>query len=307
MEIGKESKVDQQLNGKVVLIAGGSSGMGLALGKKAASLGAEVHIVGRSSARLAAAVGAIGHGVVAHRADIGVESDVRAMADKLSAVDHLVTTAASLTFKPFAQIDDSDIERSLRSKLWGPVYLVRHLAPKLAKDGSITFYSGIAAYKATWGLSITAAVNVALDGLNARMGLLALDSSAGHGGSRSLDHGVDFGTALHHHQAKMERRRAVSDLDRGRSGAIRVHGIGEGTRAPLDGGWHAVAHDVVHLGPVSQSIERGHGNPAERPRLGSGQELAFDGEPVFPSKGPIRAPPLPRTLIGDGASACAST
>jgi NAD(P)-dependent dehydrogenase (short-subunit alcohol dehydrogenase family) len=153
------------LENKVVVIAGGSNGIGLELAKQAIVLGAHVHIVGRSADRLAFAQASLGAGVTTHCADIGVESEVEALSRAIPKVDHLVTTAAALVFKPFLETTRADIDAMLGSKLLGPIHLVRHLAPRLASDGSITFYSGLAAYKANAGASIVAAVNAALDGL----------------------------------------------------------------------------------------------------------------------------------------------
>lgn len=155
----------QSFLNKIIVIAGGSSGIGLALASKAVAAGGRVHLIGRSAEKLATAKADLGDNVTTHRADIGVEAEVAAVARAIPHVDHLVTTAADLTFKPFLQTTDSEIQSMLGSKFWGPVYLVRHLAPGMAKDGSITFHSGLAAYKATAGGSIVAAVNGSLDGL----------------------------------------------------------------------------------------------------------------------------------------------
>lgn len=153
------------LQNKTVLIAGGASGAGYAIAEQAVAAGASVHIVGRSAEKLAKAKAALGDKVQTHAADIGVEADVQRLASVLPAIDHLVTTAADLVFKPFLELTDADITRIFASKFWGPIYLVRHLAPKIAKTGSISFVSGSAAYKASPGASAVAAANAALDGL----------------------------------------------------------------------------------------------------------------------------------------------
>jgi len=157
--------MESSLNGENVLVVGGSSGMGLAVAAKAAALGATVHIVGRSPERLAQAKAAIVGQVVTHRADISIESDIVALAEQIQHIDHIVTTAADLTFKPFAQISDAEIETTFAAKFWGPVYVVRHFASRIRPGGSVTFFGGSAAYKALAGGSIVAAVNAALDGL----------------------------------------------------------------------------------------------------------------------------------------------
>lgn len=164
--------MSQTLQGKVVVIAGGSSGMGLALAHQAVAAGAIVHILGRTEAKLTRANASLGGSVSTHRVDIGNEVEVKALTSQLAQVDHLVTTAAELTFKPFSETNDEDIRRMLAGKFWGPIYLVRHLSPQMSKEGSITFYSGSAAYKASAGATIVAALNAALEGM---MRTLALE------------------------------------------------------------------------------------------------------------------------------------
>jgi len=83
----------------------------------------------------------------------------------IGSVDHLVTTAADLTFKPFLELSAEEVGRILGTKLLGPMNLVRHLASKFEDGASVTFVSGSAAYKATVGGSVVAAGNAALDGL----------------------------------------------------------------------------------------------------------------------------------------------
>lgn len=156
--------MENLLRGKSVLVAGGASGMGMAVAAKVAAFGATVHIVGRSPERLAKARAAITGEVVTHRADISVESDIATLAETIPQVDHIVITAADLTIKPFAQITDAEIESTFAAKFWGAVYLVRHFAPRLPSNGSVTFFGGSTAYKAVPGASIVAAVNAALDG-----------------------------------------------------------------------------------------------------------------------------------------------
>jgi NAD(P)-dependent dehydrogenase (short-subunit alcohol dehydrogenase family) len=143
--------MSNSLTGKTVVIAGGSSGMGLALARRAAAAGAHIHIVGRSTEKLTAAKVVIDGDVHAHVANIGVEADVTRLAADIPRVDHLIVTAADLVFKPFEQITDDEINAMLGPKFWGPVYLVRHFATRLSEDASVTFFSGSAAYKASSG------------------------------------------------------------------------------------------------------------------------------------------------------------
>ncbi len=157
------------LHNQTVVIAGGGSGMGLALAQRAVAAGATVHLLGRTLGKLIKAheslVGQGDGAVEIHVIDISQDDEVAAFAATLDRVDHLVTTAADLVFKPLLDMQREDVERIMSSKFLGAVHLVRHLAPKMSHEGSITFFSGSAAYKAAHGASIVAAMNAALDGL----------------------------------------------------------------------------------------------------------------------------------------------
>lgn len=52
----------------------------------------------------------------------------------------------------------------LVSRFWGPFYASKYAAPHLAKDGSVTFFSGLAAYRPAPGAAIVASLNAGLEG-----------------------------------------------------------------------------------------------------------------------------------------------
>lgn len=150
------------LQDRQVVIIGASSGMGLATAKAAAEAGAKVTLAARKQDRLERAAIGIGQGAQAIVADIGDEQAIKSLFAQVGSVDHLVTTAADLTFAPIEQLCGADAQRVVTSKILGPFYAVKHAAPRLSRTGSITFFSGFSAWKPVPHTALIAAVDGAL-------------------------------------------------------------------------------------------------------------------------------------------------
>lgn len=153
------------LANKHVLIIGGSSGMGLGLAERALRDGARVTIAGRSSEKLATANDSLGNRAETLTFDAGDPAGAEAAYAGIGSVDHVVTTAAALTYAPVTEIPLEAITQMLTSKFWGPLLAARFLAPRIAAGGSLTFFSGLAAYRPGPGTAVVAAVNAGLEGL----------------------------------------------------------------------------------------------------------------------------------------------
>jgi NAD(P)-dependent dehydrogenase (short-subunit alcohol dehydrogenase family) len=139
----------QPLQGRQVLVIGGSSGMGLGVAEAVAQAGASVTIAARDPARLAAAVQRVGGGAVSAQLDVTDEPAVRAFFAESAPIDHLVMTshASSVVtgaIGSLAQMSDVAARAFFETKFWGPFTVVRHAMPRLAERGSITFFSGAA-------------------------------------------------------------------------------------------------------------------------------------------------------------------
>jgi NAD(P)-dependent dehydrogenase (short-subunit alcohol dehydrogenase family) len=150
------------LSGRKVVIIGASSGIGLATAKAAAEAGAKVTLVGRNSTSLEKAVETVGYGSQAISADVADESAIAKLFEQVGNFDHLVTTAANLAYSPIQEFDSNAAQAIIASKILGPFYAVKHAVPRLSKEGSITFFSGVAAWKPLPGASMVAAANGAL-------------------------------------------------------------------------------------------------------------------------------------------------
>jgi len=156
-----------------ILIVGGSSGMGLALARRLLEEGAHVIIAGRSEERLARArqnlpgAAHLGTAVL----DIAEERQVAAFFAQSGPLNHIVSTAADMAgaYQLLPSLDIAAVRRMLDSKLIGPLLLAKHGAPRLSPGGSITFTSGIAAYRPAPRGSAVAAANGALASLAAAL------------------------------------------------------------------------------------------------------------------------------------------
>jgi NAD(P)-dependent dehydrogenase (short-subunit alcohol dehydrogenase family) len=154
------------LAGQRVVILGGSSGIGLAIGSLAATLGAQLILLGRSTSKLAAASARI-----ANAATISLDMrDAPAVAEAIRAighVDHLVLTAVAdeLARKaPLAELSEEQVERSF-DKLRGFLNILRQVAPLLPPHGSVTMLTGASAIKPGPGFALLAAESSSIVGL----------------------------------------------------------------------------------------------------------------------------------------------
>lgn len=157
------------MDNRKILIVGGSSGMGLALARRCLDEGAAVVIAGRGEAKLNAARDELSRParLETTMVDISRETEVAALFEHIGRLDHIVSTAADIegAYRLLPEIELEAAQRVVESKFYGPLLLAKHGAPKLSANGSLTFVSGIAAYRPAARGSVVAAVNAALEGL----------------------------------------------------------------------------------------------------------------------------------------------
>lgn len=157
------------ISNQKILIVGGGSGMGLALARRCIEAGANVLIAGRSEPKLKEAQQALGNpaNLDVAAVDITREDQVAALFAGIGGLDHIVSTAADIegAYRLLPELDLKAAQRVVESKLYGPLLLAKHGAPRLGITGSMSFVSGIAAYRPAARGSVVAAVNAALEGL----------------------------------------------------------------------------------------------------------------------------------------------
>ena len=165
--------MDLDLNGRAVLITGGTDGLGLALAKRLATEGASVGVCGRDPERVRAAatsLGEIGDDVLTQQADVTRPADldafVEAAIERWGRIDGIVHNAGRAAGGPIQSIEDATWESDFQLKLMAAVRLTRLALPELrAAHGSILFTLAISA-KAPGGSSepssVTRAAGMAL-------------------------------------------------------------------------------------------------------------------------------------------------
>jgi NAD(P)-dependent dehydrogenase (short-subunit alcohol dehydrogenase family) len=153
------------LANKTIVVLGGSSGIGLATAKAAKDEGAQVIITGRSQKRLDEASASLGGGVRAVSLDVADESGMRTFFGHLESVDHIFVTAATVIFNGGLAADTDMLRPGIDTRVWGSWYAAKFGAPKMPRDGSITFTSGVSAVRPRPGAGMGSASCGAVEAL----------------------------------------------------------------------------------------------------------------------------------------------
>jgi NAD(P)-dependent dehydrogenase (short-subunit alcohol dehydrogenase family) len=146
------------LEGKRVVLVGGTAGIGLATAKRAAAEGAELVIASSRKDRIEQALAQLPAQTVGEPVDVTDESAVVSFLEAVGELDHLVYTAGdTLALAPFAATDSATARRIFEVRLWGAATVARHAAPRIRPGGSIVLSSGSAGTRPHPGWSFTAA------------------------------------------------------------------------------------------------------------------------------------------------------
>jgi NAD(P)-dependent dehydrogenase (short-subunit alcohol dehydrogenase family) len=154
------------LNGRKIVIIGGSSGMGLATAAAAATAGASVTIASSDASRLDRALTALPHGCAGAVVDTRSEASVAEAFDQVGELDHLVYTAGNtVTPRALTAVTLEEARQLSEVRFWGAVTAVKHAAPRIRPGGSIVLTSGTIGVRPSRGTALAASSAAAIEGL----------------------------------------------------------------------------------------------------------------------------------------------
>src|SRR5260221_772831 len=155
-----------KLEGKVAVITGGDSGIGLATARRFVAEGAYVYITGRRQRELDAAVQQIGKNVTAVQGDVSNLADL----DRLYAtvkqqhgrIDIVFANAGIGEFAPLGEISEAHFDNTFNINVKGLLFTVQKALPLLQDGGSIILNASNSTIKVLPGFSVYSATKAAI-------------------------------------------------------------------------------------------------------------------------------------------------
>ena len=152
--------------GKVAVVTGGNSGIGLATAQRLAAEGAHVFITGRRQSELDAAVKLIGKNVTAVQGDVSNLADL----DRLYAtvkqqkgrIDILFANAGGGELAPLGAITEAHYDKTFNANVKGLLFTVQKALPLFTSGGSIILNASIVSIKGNPGFSVYSATKAAV-------------------------------------------------------------------------------------------------------------------------------------------------
>jgi NAD(P)-dependent dehydrogenase (short-subunit alcohol dehydrogenase family) len=156
----------QVLKGKVALVTGGNSGIGLGTARRLVEEGAFVYITGRRADALEAAAAGLGRNARAIQADVTRKADMQRVADAIreekGRLDIVFANAGGGGFIALEDITEEDFDRNFAVDVKGVLFTVQTALPLMGKGGSIVLNTSITAFMGLPSFSVYAAAKAAV-------------------------------------------------------------------------------------------------------------------------------------------------
>jgi NAD(P)-dependent dehydrogenase (short-subunit alcohol dehydrogenase family) len=143
--------MSNKLAGKVAVITGGNSGIGLATAKRFVEEGAYVFLTGRRQKELDAAVKELGGNAVAVQGDVAKPADLDRLYEIVKAkkgrIDVLYANAGVGEFASVSEVTEEHFDKIFDINVKGTLFTVRKALPLMADGGSIIMTGSVAGSK----------------------------------------------------------------------------------------------------------------------------------------------------------------
>lgn len=158
--------MSKQLSGKIALVTGGTTGIGLATAKVLVAQGARVFITGRRQKELDAAVAEVGTSATGIRADASVPADLDAVyaqiAKSAGRLDILFANAGGGDMLPLGSITEEHFDRIFATNVRGVLFTVQKALPLLVNGASVVLTGSTVSIKGTANFSVYSASKAAV-------------------------------------------------------------------------------------------------------------------------------------------------
>jgi NAD(P)-dependent dehydrogenase (short-subunit alcohol dehydrogenase family) len=155
-----------KLAGKVAVITGGNSGIGLATAQRFVAEGAYVFITGRRQSELDAAVKLIGKNVTAVQGDVANLADLDRLYAKVKQekghLDVVFANAGLAEFAPLGSVTEEHFDKHFDVNVKGLLFTVQKALPLLRDGGSIVLNASIVSIKGMEAFSVYSATKAAV-------------------------------------------------------------------------------------------------------------------------------------------------
>jgi NAD(P)-dependent dehydrogenase (short-subunit alcohol dehydrogenase family) len=155
-----------KLTGKIALVTGGTSGLGLATAKRFVAEGAYVFVTGRRQKELDAAVHELGENAAGLRGDISKMAELDELFATIKStkgrLDILFANAGAGAFAPLEQVTEEHFDKYFGINVKGTLFTVQKALPLMSAGASIVLNGSIAASKGFPAFGVYAATKAAL-------------------------------------------------------------------------------------------------------------------------------------------------
>jgi NAD(P)-dependent dehydrogenase (short-subunit alcohol dehydrogenase family) len=160
-----------ELSGQIVVVIGGSAGIGLETATRARAEGAGVILTGRNRERLERAAGELGalSSAAFDAADpAALDRFFQGLPER---IDHVMVTAGGPYYARLADIDRERAHRDFDEHVWLAIAVARRAVGRVRPGGTLLFISGTGGRRPGPGLSLIAAASAAMPALIANLAL----------------------------------------------------------------------------------------------------------------------------------------